>query len=625
MDSVTPPAPSEPYALGEEIGSGAIATVYRVIDRRSGQALAAKLLHARHERDEAARERFRREAELASRLRHENVVAVYGIAELEGRTALLMELVEGPTLAAHLARVGMLAEPELVAIARGIASGLAFAHGSGVIHRDLKPANVLLHESRIPKLADFGIARAASFANADRKAMTVLGTPPYMAPECLDPLAVDPRTDLYALGCIMHEMATGNPPFGGGTPFAVLEAHRSSPIPELPDAWSASLRALVVRLLAKAPGDRPQSASAVVDALDRIAGRSSNALAHPITALASSRDASAGSCAGCGADVLPELRVCFRCGLVQVALEPGRCTVFVVGPGLVSHKLDTELRDRLVSWLRANQGAGFDATALEQRIPRLPFPLIIGVSERSAETLAYSLQRLGLHPEVRIGDGLSHEGVRKSAAMMTRRILTFIAAVAGAGIFVHPLLGIMPLLVVVPISWLVVGSLARNKAALPLVRSTKTSRTALPERLQQRLDALYVGVQEIAAPRHRDALRAVVHRTVGLTRALPPSARHEVDDEMAQAVDLAAAATMRMDALDRAMAQPDFDPSDAQHRGLMHERDMWSARLLDLTAMLDALAARRAAAKAELDAEEDDAIVASLRHTVDALEEVRRL
>ena len=624
MDSATPSAPSEPYELGEEIGSGAIATVFRVIDRRNGERLAAKVLHPRHERDEAARARFRREAELASRLRHENLVAVYGIAELAGRTALLMELVEGPTLAAHLARAGTLAEHELVAIARGIASGLAFAHGSGVIHRDLKPANVLLHDARIPKLADFGMARAASFANADRKAMTVLGTPPYMAPECLDPLAVDPRTDLYALGCIIHEMATGRPPFGGATPFAVLDAHRTAAIPELPEPWSASLRALVVQLLAKAPGDRLQSASAVVDALDRIAS-GSEALAHPTTALVSTRDADAGTCAGCGGEVLPELRVCFRCGLVQVAVEPGPCTVFVVGPGRISHKLDTERRDRLVSWLRANRGAGFDATELERRIPRLPFPLIIGVSERSAETLVHSLQRLGLEPAVRVGDGLAHEDVRRSAALMTRRIVTFIVAIAGAGVILNPLFGILPLLVVVPISWGVVGALARGKAALPLVRSTKTTRTALPARLQQRLDALYGGVREIVERRHRDALRAVVHRTVGLTHALPPAAQEEVADEMSQAVDLAAAATMRMDELDRAMAEPDFDPSNAEHRGLMHERDMWSARLLDLTATLDALAARRAAAKAKLDAEDEDEIVASLRHTVDALEEVRRL
>jgi hypothetical protein len=622
MDPPTPPAPSEPFELGEEIGSGAIATVFRVLDRRTDEWLAAKLLHPRHERDEAARGRFRREAELASRLRHENVVAVYGIAEMTGRTALLMELVEGPTLAAHLARAGTLQEPELVAYARGIASGLAFAHGSGVIHRDLKPANVLLHDGspRVPKLADFGMARAASFANADRKAMTVLGTPPYMAPECLDPLAVDPRTDLYALGCIMYEMATGRPPFGGATPFAVLEAHRSAAIPELPEAHSPSLRALVRKLLAKAPGDRPQSASAVVDALDEVMGSTT-----ALVARAAPRDAAAGTCAGCGAEILPEVRVCFRCGLVQAMVEPGPYTVFVVGPGLISHKLDTERRDRLVSWLRANQGAGFDATALERRIPRLPFPLIIGVSDRSAQTLVDSLQRLGLLMEVRVGDGLSHEGVRKSASMMTRRIITFIVAISGAGVLVNPLFGLVPMLVVVPIAYGIVRALARGKAALPLVHSTKATRTALPSRLQERLDALYGRVHDVVERRHRDALRAVVHRTVGLTRALSPAAQAEVDEEMSQAVDLAAAAATRMDELDRAMAEPDFDPSHADHRNLMHERDMWSARLLDLTATLDALAARRASAQAKLQAEDDDEIVSSLRHTVEALEEVRRI
>lgn len=624
MDPPTPPAPSEPFELGAEIGSGAIATVFRVLDRRTDAWLAAKLLHPRHERDEAARSRFRREAELASRLRHENVVAVYGIAELSGRTALLMELVEGPTLAAHLARVGTMQDQEVVAYARGIASGLAFAHGSGVIHRDLKPANVLLHDGtpRVPKLADFGMARAASFANADRKAMTVLGTPPYMAPECLDPLAVDPRTDLYALGCIIYEMATGRPPFGGATPFAVLAAHREAAIPELPDAHSPSLRALVRKLLAKAPGDRPQSASAVVDALDEIAG-STTALAHRV--VSPTRDAAAGSCAGCGAEILPEVRVCFRCGLVQAMVEAGPYTVFVVGPGLISHKLDTDRRDRLVSWLRANQGAGFDATALERRIPRLPFPLIIGVSERSAQTLVDSLQRLGLHMEVRVGGGLSHEGVRKSASMMTRRILTFIVAISGAGVLINPLFGLVPMLLVVPIAYGIVRALARGKAALPLVHSTKATRTALPTRLQERLDALYGRVHEITERRHRDALRAVVHRSVGLTRALPPAAQAEVDEEMSQAVDLAAAAATRMDELDRTMARPDFDPSDSEHRGLMHERDMWSARLLDLTATLDALAARRAAAQAKLHAEDDEEIVSSLRHTVEALEEVRRI
>ena len=620
MDPPTHPAKSEPYEVGEEIGTGAIATVFRVREQASGTWFAAKVLHPRHERDEAARGRFRREAELASNLRHANLVEVHRIIELRGATALLMELVEGQTLAALLAERGTLPEAELLPIARGIASGLAFAHGSGVIHRDLKPANVILDAELQPKIADFGMARAASFANADRKAMTVLGTPPYMAPECLDPLAVDPRTDLYALGCIVFEMATGHPPFSGATPFAVLEAHRESKIPPLPDGYSEGLQQLVKRLLAKAPGDRPQSATAVADALAEIAEPRALVLRN-----ATLPDTVAGKCAGCGADVLPELRVCFRCGLVQVALEPGPYTVFVVGPGLVSHKFDTGLRDRLVSWLRANQGAGFDPTELEQRIPRLPFPLMSGISHVAAETLVASLSRLGLMADLRIGGGLAHEGVQKSAGLVTRRIVLLFIAAGGSLAILNPIIFFLPMLLITAIAYAVVRTIVRGKACRALVRSTKQDRAALPPQLQSRLARLHGRVGDIAERRHRDALRAVVHRSIALTRALPPAEQGDVDEEMAQAVDLAAAAATRMDQLDREMAAPDFDPSNPEHRHLMHERDMWSARLLDLTATLDALAARRAAAHAKIEASEEEELIASLRHTVESLEEVRHI
>ncbi|MBC8066923.1 MAG: serine/threonine protein kinase, partial [Deltaproteobacteria bacterium] len=275
----------ERWELGEEIGSGAIARVVRVRDRQSGGAYAAKLLHPRHERDATARTRFQREAELASRLVHANLVRVWGTDTIAGHTALVMELVEGETLARRLARAAPLPEVELLALADGLAAGLAYAHACGVIHRDLKPANVLLQGGTLPKIADFGMARASSFAEADKGALTVLGTPPYMAPECLDPLAVDPRTDLYALGCILHECATGSPPFGGATPFAVLDAHRSAPIPALPQIYSEGLRRLVAHLLAKAPGDRPQSAGAVQQALATLRDPNHAALALPDAAV----------------------------------------------------------------------------------------------------------------------------------------------------------------------------------------------------------------------------------------------------------------------------------------------------------------------------------------------------
>src|SRR5690606_15528932 len=190
----------------------------------------------------------------------------HGAPDLPGRPALLMELVEGPTLAELIARDAPLETLRLLKLARDIARGLAVAHAGGVIHRDLKPANVLIAnagtDAEIAKIADFGMARATSFAGVDRESMTVLGTPDYMAPETLDPLAVDPRTDLYALGCIMLEMASGRPPFSAPTPFAVLDAHRNRPAPSLPEQYGPELRELVRALLEQQPSDRPHAASA---------------------------------------------------------------------------------------------------------------------------------------------------------------------------------------------------------------------------------------------------------------------------------------------------------------------------------------------------------------------------
>jgi serine/threonine protein kinase len=264
----------ERLELGEELGVGAVATVYRATDRVTGERHALKLLHDRNARDPRASRRFTREAELARTLVDPHIVAVRGAIEFQARQALLMELVEGPTLAELIASEAPFDERRLISLARDISRGLSVAHAGGVIHRDLKPANVLVAGSssagEIAKIADFGMARATSFAGVDRESMTVLGTPDYMAPESLDPLAVDPRTDLYALGCIMVEMATGRPPFSAATPFAVLDAHRKRPPPPLPERYGATLRELVAALLAKQPSDRPHAASAVVDVLDTL-------------------------------------------------------------------------------------------------------------------------------------------------------------------------------------------------------------------------------------------------------------------------------------------------------------------------------------------------------------------
>ena len=622
---VAPPPIDEPLQAGAEIGSGAIATVREVV-AQGGARFAAKVLHARHERDAGARARFEREAELSSGLVHPNIVRVFGVRAVEGRTALLMELVEGPTLAAHLATNGPLPFEALVSIAQDIARGLAHAHGHGVIHRDLKPANILLAPGPTAKIADFGMARAASFAAADRRALTVLGTPPYMAPECLDPLAVDPRTDLYALGCIMFELATGAPPYGGNTPYAVLEAHRTAEIPTLPEAYGAELDALVRRLLAKAPGERPQAAAAVARALERIR-TPGTALVPATTGLARTEgDASDGRCASCGAEVLSELRVCFRCGMVQVFVEPGAYAVFVIGPGRISHKFSSELRDKLVRWVRANAAAGLDPGDLERRIPRLAFPLAVGLSQMSAQTLVDSLRHLGIEASAMRGGASAHPSARRAARALLGRGMTLAAAVMALPAVLNPIFGapitIAGIVVAYPFVWLMSRRWAFRRA---LAVGAPKGHRALPPAMQQQLNGLYGTVPTVKEARHREALRAVVHRCVGLTRTLSAEEQREVEHEMAHAINLAAVAASRMDALDAAMARADFDPAHPEHRAQMRERDLWSARLLDLTATLDALAARRASAQQRLDdASEADAI-ASLRATVESLEEVQSL
>jgi tRNA A-37 threonylcarbamoyl transferase component Bud32 len=621
----------EQLELGDELGVGAVATVYRAHDRATGERYALKLLHDRNARDPRAARRFAREAELARTLVDPHIVAVHGVIELDGRRALLMELVEGPTLAEVLARAAPLPERRLLKLARDIARGLSVAHAGGVIHRDLKPANVLVAAADEPgetaKIADFGMARATSFAGVDREAMTVLGTPDYMAPETLDPLAVDPRTDLYALGCIMVEMATGRPPFSAPTPFAVLDAHRRQPPPRLGSGYGEGLRELVASLLAKQPSDRPHAASAVVELLDALLGEGSAAVvpaARELT-LARPRDlldaASAGRCARCGAPVIEGVRVCLECGLLRVAIEPGRWTVFVVGPGAVGDKFDSQRRDALLTWLRANPDAGLDIGTFAERIPRLPFPLALRISEASASALVDSLAQLGIPAEARRGGRLSH-------GQMTEKMFRIGAR---RGRIALPLLVIaLPLMLVLMVLALpflpVYMAVVAWWTSRPALKVSPDPPLALPHRVREGLREVE-RTAAVLSPRHRPELRAVVQRVMALIEATPADEREEIDAEMAHALTVASVGTERMSELDELVSHPEFDAGEAEHRRDLQERDMWAARLLELTATLDALLARFAAARSALREGETEAAdeLEQLRNSVEALEEIRRL
>ncbi|MEO7456713.1 MAG: protein kinase, partial [Gemmatimonadaceae bacterium] len=221
-------------------------------------------------------DRFKREIMLAARLQHPHIVPLLTAGEVEGLPFFTMPFVEGESLRTHLAQHGELGIVEAVRLLRAMASALAYAHEHGVVHRDIKPDNLLLSGDTL-MITDFGVAKAlsASSVSGDGTLTTLgvaLGTPAYMSPEqaSADPL-VDHRTDIYAFGVVAYEMLTGQPPFTGRTPQALIAAHVTEivePIERRRSALPRALGALVMRCLEKRPADRPQSAMDIVRALD---------------------------------------------------------------------------------------------------------------------------------------------------------------------------------------------------------------------------------------------------------------------------------------------------------------------------------------------------------------------
>ncbi len=248
------------YEIEAPIGRGGMATVYRARDLRHDRLVAIKLLDG----DVGAAlgaERFQREVRIAARLAHPNLLPVHDSGELDGELWYVMPFVADGSLRDRLAREGPLPVADVVAIARDVASALAYAHAQGVIHRDIKPENILFEAGRAV-VADFGIARVL---DPDGSGLTssgglAVGTPAYMSPEqATAHPQLDPRTDQYSLGVVMYEMLAGNAPFASSTPRAVLARHVHETPPPLrivrPDLppW---LVAVVERALAKVPADR---------------------------------------------------------------------------------------------------------------------------------------------------------------------------------------------------------------------------------------------------------------------------------------------------------------------------------------------------------------------------------
>src|SRR3989441_783421 len=259
------------YAIERELGSGGMATVYVAEDLKYHRTVAVKVL-----RPELASvlgpDRVLREVEIAAKLNHPHILALYDSGEADGLLFYVMPYVKGESLRHKLERERQLPIDEALRITRQVASALGHAHDQGVIHRDVKPENILLYEGEA-MVADFGIALAVSAAASERLTETglVVGTPEYMSPEqALGERELHARSDVYSLGCVLYEMLAGEPPYTGPTAQAVIAKRLTDPVPavrRLRDAVPAGVERALMGALARVPADRFASAGAFAEAL----------------------------------------------------------------------------------------------------------------------------------------------------------------------------------------------------------------------------------------------------------------------------------------------------------------------------------------------------------------------
>jgi serine/threonine protein kinase/tetratricopeptide (TPR) repeat protein len=258
-----------PYQIQSVLGAGGMGVVYRARDTKLNREVALKALPNRVAADSERLARFRREAQLLAALNHPHIAAIYELEEVDGVCALILELVEGPTLAERIARAPM-ALDDALPIARQIAEALDAAHEKGIVHRDLKPANIKVRADGTVKVLDFGLAKAVGgdgpdvslsqgpTVTAGTREGVILGTVAYMSPEQARGKLVDKRTDIWAFGCVLYEMLVGRSPFAGETMSDTIAAvlERSPDWDALPASTPDHVRRLLLRTLEKDPTRR---------------------------------------------------------------------------------------------------------------------------------------------------------------------------------------------------------------------------------------------------------------------------------------------------------------------------------------------------------------------------------
>ncbi|HEX6009936.1 MAG TPA: Stk1 family PASTA domain-containing Ser/Thr kinase [Actinomycetota bacterium] len=261
------------YRVENELGRGGMAKVYRGQDTVLGRTVAIKILAPQYAEDQGFVQRFRREAQAAARISNQTIVSVFDTGSDDGVHFIVMEYVEGRTLADYLTGGGRIMPDRAIDIAIDVARALEAAHAQGVIHRDIKPGNIMLDGQGDVKVTDFGIARVTATAETVAQTAAVLGTASYLSPEQAQGQPVDVRSDIYSLGCVLFEMVTGRPPFPGDSPVTVASKHvleQPTPPSQINHDVSPDLDAVILRALAKNPANRYQSATEMREDLERV-------------------------------------------------------------------------------------------------------------------------------------------------------------------------------------------------------------------------------------------------------------------------------------------------------------------------------------------------------------------
>jgi hypothetical protein len=403
--SPPPPPPPAPviwagrFKLLGEVGRGNLAVVVRAEEVGSGRLVALKVLHDNLRQNADLVARFRREVDVTAQVVHANVVRVEEVVETDDHIFLVMPFVAGGDLQRLIEDCGPLSEPDLLRLAHQMCSALATAHAAGVIHRDIKPQNILVEvcdEGLRFALTDFGLARSME-AHGLTTALSVLGTPAYMAPEVVLDGHADQRSDLYSLGAVLYEGATGRPAFSGESPYSLFHQQVSVAI-KPPRACGAAIscttESVILRALEKDPLDRWSDAAAMSSALSSKDFTSED----PARAIAKAQ-LEPSVCPSCAGSWLKQVGVCPACGHQALgAGPPGSLTLMLVNPGAAGVRLNSEQQLRLGRVLKQ-----IALPELVQRVPKLArWPVVVAdkLDQHDADVAARAFREAGFEVAV---------------------------------------------------------------------------------------------------------------------------------------------------------------------------------------------------------------------------------